>query len=213
LRSCNSSADRLAGAAAAIDARGRFLYASLEDCGADALAPRGFWKNLAAFGRDRAKEVVSVAIQVRKGFLGKGIARYGRSVWIRGVAAAVASLVLAGCATTGRVTAESPPAEKQAAVTERAKARWQAIIDGDVEKAYGFLSPGSKALTSIERYRSRARLTGFRAADVESVACETESCKVNVRVTLDHRLMKGLQVPVEETWVLDNGQYWYVWRL
>ena len=143
---------------------------------------------------------------------GKGIARFGQLLWARGVAVS-AGLMLAGCATVGGVTAESPQEVKQAAVTERAKARWQAIIDGEVEKAYGFLSPGSKAVTSYEKYRARARLTGFRAADVESVACETEVCKVQLRVTLDHSVMKGLVVPLQETWVLENGQYWYVWQL
>ena len=152
-----------------------------------------------------------MAIQAGAGVWGKGIARFGQMLWARGVAVS-AGLVLARCATVGGVTAESPQEVKQAAVTERAKARWQAVIDGEVEKAYGFLSPGSKTVTSLENYRTRARLTGFRAADIESVACETEACKVKVRVVLDHRLMKGLQVPVEETWVLENGQYWYVWR-
>jgi len=172
----------------------------------------GFGKISRRFGRDRAKEVYAVAIQERKGFRGKGIARFAQMLRVRGVAA-VAGLMLAGCATMGGVTGESPPEVKKAAVTERAKARWQAVIDGEIEKAYGFLSPGSKAVTSFENYKARARLTGFRAADVESVACETEACKVKVRVTLDHRLMKGLMVPVVATWVLDNGQYWYVWRL
>ncbi len=153
-----------------------------------------------------------MAIQARTEVWGKGIARFGQLLWARGVAVS-AGLVLAGCATVGGVTAESPPEVKQAAVTERAKARWQAVIDGDTEKAYGFLSPGSKAVTTYDSYRARARLTGFRAVDVESVACETEACRVKVRVVLDHRLMKGLPVPVEETWVLENGQYWYVWRL
>jgi hypothetical protein len=153
-----------------------------------------------------------VAIHGNAGVWGKGIARFGRVVRVRGVAV-LASFLLAACATTGGVTVESPLEVKQAAVTERVKARWQAVIDGDAAKAYGFLSPGSKAVTSFESYQARARLTGFRAADIESVACETEVCKVKIRATLDHRLMKGLVVPVEETWVLENGHYWYVWRL
>ena len=153
-----------------------------------------------------------MAILGKAEFWGKGIARFGQGLWFLGVAVS-AGVVLAACASLGGVTAESPPEVKQAAVTERAKARWQAIIDGDAAKDYGFLSPGSKAVTSFENYKARARLTGFRAADIESVACETEACKVRIRVVLDHRLMQGLSVPAEETWVLENGQYWYVWRL
>lgn len=153
-----------------------------------------------------------MAIQGNAVVWGKGIARFGRMV-LPWCVAVVAGLMLAACATTGGVTAESPLEVKQAAVTERVKARWQAVIDGDAARAYGFLSPGSKAVTSLENYKARARLTGFRSADVESVACETEACKVQIRVTLDHRLMKGIPASVEETWVLENGRYWYVWRL
>jgi hypothetical protein len=144
--------------------------------------------------------------------LGKGIARYGQRQLIWGVVA-LSSLMLLACASPGGVTAESPPDVKKAAVTERANARWKAVIDGDGDKAYEFLSSGSKTVTSLTTYKARARLVGFRAADLQSVACEPEVCKVKYRVTLDHRLMKGISSEVEETWVLEKGQYWYVWRL
>jgi hypothetical protein len=31
-------------------------------------------------------------------------------------------------------------------------------------------------------------------------------------VTYDHKLMRGIRTPVEETWVFDKGQAWYVYR-
>ena len=52
--------------------------------------------------------------------------------WRRGVVVALASLS-AGCATIGGLTKDSPPEAKQAVVTERAKARWQALIKGDLD--------------------------------------------------------------------------------
>ena len=111
------------------------------------------------------------------------------------------------------MTKESPVEVKEAAVSARVKERWQAVIASNAEKAYGYLSPGSKAVTTLDGYKARALLQGFRAADIESVACEEEICKVKIRVALDHRKMQGLIVPLEETWVLENGQYWYVWQL
>jgi len=155
-----------------------------------------------------------VPIQVIAEALGKGIARFGQTVGFWGVAGS-AGMMLAACANlpAGGVTAESAPEVKQAAVTARSKARWQAVIDGEVERGYEFLSPGSRAVTPLATYRAKARLSGFRAADIESAACEAETCKVRLKVTLDHRLMKGIEAPIEETWVLENGQYWYVWLL
>jgi len=155
-----------------------------------------------------------VAIQVIAEVLGKGIAQYGRKLLFWCVASA-AAMMLAACTNlpAGGLTAESAPQLKQAAVTERSKARWQAVIDGEVERSYEFLSSGSRAVTSLATYKARARLSGFRAVDIESAACEAEMCKVKLKVTLDHRLMKGIQAPLEETWMLENGQYWYVWLL
>jgi len=38
-------------------------------------------------------------------------------------------------------------------------------------------------------------------------------CKVAVSITYDHRLMKGITTPAQETWVISDGQAWYVWQL
>ncbi len=45
----------------------------------------------------------------------------------------LALLGMAGCATLGGVTKDSPPEVKQAAVKERANARWAALIKGDFD--------------------------------------------------------------------------------
>jgi len=47
---------------------------------------------------------------------------------------------------------------------------------------------------------------------VLSAACEAETCKVRVDVVLDHRRMKGIPFELTEAWVLEKGQYWYIWR-
>ncbi len=154
-----------------------------------------------------------VAIHGNAEARGKGIARTGQRWWLWGVAALLGSM-LSACATfqSGGVTAESPPDVKQKAVIERAKARWQTVMASNVAGAYDFLSPGSKAAAPLAVYGGRVRFKDFRSADVVSAECEAETCKVRVNVILDHRLMKGIPFELEENWVLDTGQYWYVWR-
>jgi hypothetical protein len=154
-----------------------------------------------------------VAIHVNAEVRGKGIARTGQKWWFWGVAALL-GLMLSGCATfqSGGVAAESPPDVKQKAVIERAKARWQAVMATNVAAAYEFLSPGSKAAASIAVYGGKSRFKDFRSVDVLSAECEAETCKVRVNLILDHRLMKGIPFELEENWVLETGQYWYVWR-
>ena len=190
---------------------GRVFYRLPLRIAALAVASRGVLKSRGSW-RDKALKAGSVAIQDIAGAVGKGIAQFGQGrLW--GVACC-AGIMLAGCATslTGGVTVESPQELKQKVVKERANARWQALINSDAEKAYEFLSSGSKAVGSLALYKMRARLAGFRAVEVHSAACEAETCKVSLTVIFDHRLMKGIPMDLDESWVLENGQYWYVWR-
>ena len=125
-----------------------------------------------------------------------------------GVAALVAAT---GCATTGGITKDSAPEVKREAVTERVNARWAALIKGDIDTAYTFLSPASRTVTSLAAYKAEAR-KGFRQAKIEKIECEPETCKVTLTVIYDHPKMQGIPTLLEEHWVIDDGQFWYVWR-
>ena len=117
--------------------------------------------------------------------------------------------VLSGCAG---LTVESSTADKDKVITERAEARWQLLIKGDVDGAYQYLSAGSKATTSQAVYKSKIKPGIWRSAKVSRVECEAELCKVEVTVTYDFRNMHGLETPVPETWIIENGSAWYVYR-
>lgn len=127
----------------------------------------------------------------------------------------MALLGMAGCSTLGGVTKDSPPEVKQAVVKERATARWEAMIKGDFDAAYAFLSPASRqAITPVE-FASRRGATKYIAATVDWVACETESCKVQIKLTYDYpvqgKVMRGIQTPLTETWVFDKGNAWLIY--
>jgi len=133
--------------------------------------------------------------------------------WRQLTVAAILGVTLAACAGLGGITKDSSEEAKKAAVTKRAQERWDLIIAGKITPVYEMMSAGSKARMNEEDFRRRARLSGFKEAKVEAVTCEPDLCKVEVRTTLDHRLMKGLPFQVSETWVLEKGEYWYVWPL
>lgn len=122
-------------------------------------------------------------------------------------------LALAGCATVpaggGSAALASPEAAK-AAVTARAGARWEALVKNDLDRAYTFLSPASREVTSLEKYKATARRRQFRDGKVDSVTCEADACRVRVLVTYDHPKMKGITTPVVESWIIVDGQAWYV---
>ncbi|MEJ2534633.1 MAG: hypothetical protein P8008_04015 [Gammaproteobacteria bacterium] len=62
-------------------------------------------------------------------------------------AAAVALVTLSACAGLGK----SP----EAAVLERAQARWDAVIAGNLSEAYEYLSPGYRSAVSLNAWQRR----------------------------------------------------------
>lgn len=136
------------------------------------------------------------------------------------VLATVGLIALAGCATTPQSPSAVPavasaaapltPAAREALVSQRAKARWDAMVKDDLDTAYGYFSPGSKELISLEKFKSNTRRGAFREGKVDSVKCEDDACLVKVLVTYDHPKMKGITTPVLESWIVDGGQAWLV---
>ena len=122
-------------------------------------------------------------------------------------------LALAGCAGAPSGTGSTPlatPESVRAAVAARAGDRWDAIVKNELDRAYAFLSPGSRATISLEKYKTTARRRDFREGKVDSVACEADACSVRVLVTYDHPKMKGITTPIMESWIIIDGQAWYV---
>ena len=86
------------------------------------------------------------------------------------------------------------------------------MIKGDIDAAYSYLSAGSKVTTSLEAYKREIKLGMWRVAKVDQVECEAEVCKVSMLITYDARQMKGIQTPLAESWIIENGSAWYVYR-
>jgi hypothetical protein len=128
--------------------------------------------------------------------------------WLVGASAA---LLFAGCAAV--VTKDSPAEAKREAVRERALARWELIIKGQADKAYDYFSSASRQVISREDFAARMSKTAFRTATVEKVECSEESCRAWVRITYDHPMMKGVFQTMQESWLLENRNAWFVWSV
>jgi len=111
----------------------------------------------------------------------------------------------------GKAATSSPEARRKAVET-RVQARWDALIKGDLQASYGYLSPASRESLTFDQYQKVTRKEGFREARIESIDCDADACRVKLWITYDHRLMKGVTTPLDETWVFDKGQAWYVYR-
>ena len=83
---------------------------------------------------------------------------------MRFLAVAVVVAVVASCAT---LKPDSPNEEKVKLVTERATARWQAIIGKDFAAAYEFMSPSSKAAVTPARVQDSGVAPGLQGRQGE----------------------------------------------
>jgi hypothetical protein len=126
-------------------------------------------------------------------------------------AAAAATALLAGCATLG----ETKAAEE--VVKARSQQRWNALIKREWSAAYPFHTPAYRALVTLDRYSSQfTSPVRWEAARPDSVLCEEKRCTVRVEVAFRLSLpqIRGGRSKsfIEETWVLEEGQWYYVER-
>ena len=127
--------------------------------------------------------------------------------WIRHLVLGIAAVALAGCATL-----ISTPEET---VAKRANEHWKARIAIDWEKAYGFMPPSYRTVTTFDMYKksfgNAALVTG---AEVTAVKCESEDkCVATTKLEAKPVLVRGFNPPpistyFEETWVREGGQWW-----
>jgi len=121
----------------------------------------------------------------------------------------LALLALAACATIQ---------DQSEVIGTRAQARWDALLAGDLAKAYTYLSPAYRSSVGPLQYQrqvllQKVRWTGAQYIDSE---CLESTCKV--RISLDFALIGALpgvrrydgHQEIEENWVKADGQWWYV---
>jgi hypothetical protein len=126
---------------------------------------------------------------------------------VAALAVLAGALALAGCAALG---ARGP----EDIVRERAQARWNALLAGKFEDAYAYLSPSSRAVVSLQRFRSSfGSVVAWKSAEVHKVECkQTDRCIVSIKVRYQPMMRVGglstIETSVEETWLLDGGQWW-----
>lgn len=134
-----------------------------------------------------------------------------RRSWESGVSrlllAAGIVLTVGACAAIERAEAD----EAKAIVAERAQKRVDLVIKGQLDQAYEFYSPASRATLSYEVFRKRSAGTRWwRGFKLDKVDCRPDACQVTMSLEYDLFELKGLKRTVEETWVKDGGNWWLV---
>ncbi len=121
----------------------------------------------------------------------------------------LSALTLAACASTGA----GPDAEQQ--VRQRATERWQALVKGEFSRAYGYNTPGYRAVISTDAYRARfGTAITWLGSEIVALRCpETTRCEALVRIDykplLSRKIGDKMSTHVDETWLLEDGQWWF----
>ena len=156
---------------------------------------------------------------MQQGFKRGGAIAPAMSWEIRYLAVVVLALLTAACAT---LSPASPNEEKVKVVTARAAARWQAIIGKDFAAAYDYMSPATRATVTPAGFKTVASRIDYRDVKITGATCEGGNCRVQLILTYNASLslrdgqsapMNNINTPLEENWVIDKGQMWYVWPI
>ena len=128
---------------------------------------------------------------------------------MRSALLAALAVVTASCATSP--THDDP-------VSERAQARWDAIIERDYDTAYALYSPGYRSAHSRTDFeiQMRSRRVTWTSATYRDNSCEGDVCTVAFDVEYRApRPVPGLdeyegRSVIEDTWIKASGDWWYV---
>lgn len=116
------------------------------------------------------------------------------------------------------VSACAGNAPKSDPVLERAKLRWDSILSGDLDSAYGLYSPGYRSTHSRVDFEIALRMQRVKwtSAEYHSQECIEDRCIISFKVGfLVNRPVPGLDVfegssIVKDTWVRTRGEWWFV---
>ena len=126
---------------------------------------------------------------------------------------ALASLVVAGALALAGCAALQPKTPEEI-VTQRVEARWDALIKGDFPAAWAYTQPAYRAIVEQADYAKTFGAGGqWRGVQVHQVSCEAERCTVRIRLTTRVTLppFRGQELTgaLDETWVREDGNWWY----
>lgn len=138
--------------------------------------------------------------------------RSHRTRWTSLCAMLCVSLTLSACASLGRGNPEEQ-------VRLRATERWQALVRGEFSAAYSYNTPGFKAVVTPDGYRNRfgSALTWLGAEVIRVNCSEADKCiaflRIDFKPVLSRKSGDGLSTHTDETWLFENGQWWFFQKI
>ncbi len=133
------------------------------------------------------------------------------------VMVAAAALAGTGCATTKPEDSDKWYQSQRQALKSKVEARWAALIKGDTETAYMYLSPAQRSVVSLQQYRrTLGGSVQWRVAQVDDIRYDSPTVAV-VSVALTYRFASSATGnkeiesvrQMQEKWLYKDGGWWY----
>lgn len=120
-------------------------------------------------------------------------------------------LIISGCA----LFVEDNPEE---IVGQRVNERWDALIEGRLEKAYSFETPEYRELYTFMDYRKTIRGVGsWQKVEIDDVECSDNKCIANIVIYVNTNVGMGFGVVksntrAKENWIRQStsGQWYHI---
>jgi hypothetical protein len=119
------------------------------------------------------------------------------------------ALLLSACATT---------VPKANDIEQRVTQRWNLVLSGDLAEAYEYLSPGYRSSVTSTQYQRAILLNKVKWTGVRYIESDCTETVCKVKISIDYTLygalpgvksFEGTQA-VEESWVLSDGNWYFV---
>lgn len=130
---------------------------------------------------------------------------------------ALKTVLLATLAMSMSACSLLPAKSDSEQVQARSQQRLDLLMAGNIEKAYGFSTPGYRETHSQAQFRAdyAAGISRYVSADVKSASCEQDACTVMVGVRYKYASSIGAKPMVieratQERWIRTEGQWWFL---
>jgi len=112
------------------------------------------------------------------------------------------------------------PGKPEDQVRQRAAERWQALVKGEFIRAYGYNTPAFRGVVTADGFRNRfGGAVTWLGAQVVSVNCEEAARKCVAAIKLEFKPALSVKKTepmvnfLDETWLLEEGQWWFFQKL
>lgn len=135
----------------------------------------------------------------------------------KGVRLVLVTSLIAGCASIAPADSDAWRISQRPILKQRAETRWNALIKGEYEVAYEYLTPAQRSVVSLQQYK---RTTGgavqWRVAQVDDIRYDSPTVAA-VSVAVTYRFMApgngGKEIEsvrqMQEKWLYKDGGWWY----